>query len=82
VAPNQSYAVAINPSPAFVSAFGRSARPIVLRFSTGDEITRDMHAALIKAGLSDVDEPLMSADDPGKGVSRSPPLDEDAQAGP
>jgi hypothetical protein len=82
VEPNQSYALAINPSPAFANAHGRSAKPIGWRFSTSGEVTRYMQVALVQAGLSGVDEPLMSWEDPGEGVSRSQPPSEDAQAAP
>lgn len=71
LAPNRTYALQINPAPAFKNAGGRSAKPYPLSFSTTGQITRDMHSALTQAGLTDADEPLMSWDDPGKGVSRS-----------
>jgi hypothetical protein len=72
VAPNRSYAVEINPAPQFANSGGRTAKPMVLHFTTTGLITRDMHTALTQAGLTEADEPLMSWDDPGTGVSRSP----------
>jgi hypothetical protein len=75
VAPNQSYALQINPAPAFKNAGGRSAKPYPMSFTTSADVTRDMHAALTQAGLTDADEPLMSWDDAGKGISRSPSPD-------
>lgn len=77
VAPNQSYAVQINPSPVFANAGGRSARPCLLRFATTETATRNMHDALEQAGLTDADEPIMTWNDAG-GVSRSPPPDDGA----
>jgi hypothetical protein len=83
VAPNQAYALAINPSPAFANAHGRSVRPIAWRFSTSGEVTRNMQSALVQAGLNAADEPLMNSHDPGRGVSRSPDPDAaEAQAAP
>jgi hypothetical protein len=76
VAPRRSYAVALNAAPAFASAQGRSAKPFLLRFSTADVGVRNVHDALVQAGLTDADEPIMSWRDDGKGVSRSPPPDD------
>jgi len=73
--PNRTYALQINPAPAFKNAGGRSAKPYPLSFSTSAAITRNMHDALTQAGLTDADEPLMSWDDPGQGVSHSPTRD-------
>lgn len=82
-APNQSYAVQINPAPDFVNDTGRSATPVVIHFSTTGAVTPDMHDALVAAGLTDDDEPLMSWDDPGKGVSQvAPNPDSGAQPTP
>jgi hypothetical protein len=78
VAQNQTYAIEVNAAPVFANASGRSARATPMHFSTTDAITRDMHEALSQAGLTDVDEPLMSWRDEGAGVSRSPaPPDDD-----
>jgi hypothetical protein len=60
VAQNQAYALQINASPDFVSARGRSAAPYLLRFSTTGTTVYDMHAALVQAGLTDADDPIMS----------------------
>ena len=73
VAPSQSYAIGINPAPDFQTTGGRSAKSIVLRFTTTGDVTRDLHTALTQAGLTDDDEPIMSGDDPGKGVSQAEP---------
>jgi hypothetical protein len=80
VAPNKTYAVEINPTPDFRNATGRSAKDHTLRFTTTETGTRDLHDALSQAGLTDADEPLMSWDDPGKGVSQSPPPSDDQAA--
>ena len=71
VATGQTYAMSINPAPRFSSDAGRAAKPYVLRFTTVDPETRDMHAALTQAGLTEVDEPVMDWNDQGKGVSQS-----------
>jgi hypothetical protein len=67
-----AYAVEINADRDFASANGRVAKPSVLRFSTLDIDARSVHAALLEAGLTDADEPIMSWRDDGAGVSRSP----------
>jgi hypothetical protein len=72
VAPNRAYAVEINAAPRFASAYGRSAKPYTLTFSTSDAITRSLHDALLQAGLVDTDEPIMTWRDPGQGVSQTP----------
>jgi hypothetical protein len=72
VSANETYAIAINLAPRFVSADGRSASAYVLKFTTSDVGVRDMHTALIQAGLTDVDDPIMTWRDDGKGVSQSP----------
>jgi hypothetical protein len=82
VAPGRTYAIQINPAPDFKNANGRSAKPYSLRFTTTAAVTRDMEAALAQAGLTPADEPLMSWDDPGKGVSQSPPPPADADDQP
>ena len=73
VAPHRTYAVELNGTPDFVSSKGRSAEPTLLHFSTTETGPRSMHDALLQAGLTDVDEPIMSWRDDGAGVSRSPP---------
>jgi hypothetical protein len=72
VAEHQAYAVEINAAPVFANATGRRAGATVLRFSRTGAVTRDMHDALLQAGLTDLDEPIMSWRDDGVGVSRSP----------
>jgi hypothetical protein len=64
--------VQINAAPDFVSARGRSAAPYLLHFSTTSATTYDMHAALIQAGLTDADDPIMTWNGVA-GVSNSPP---------
>ena len=73
VAAHTDYAVQINPTPEFVSADGRAARPAVLHFATGDVEVRSLHDALAQADLSDADDPIMRWQDPGAGVSHSAP---------
>ncbi len=72
VAPNETYAIAVNLAPRFASADGRLATPYVLKFTTGDVGVRDMHTALVQAGLTDTDDPIMTWQDDGKGVSQPP----------
>jgi hypothetical protein len=70
----RAYAIEINPAPRFASAYGRSAKPFILKFSTNDaETTRSLHDALAQAGLDDTDDPIMTWRDPGQGVSQSAP---------
>jgi hypothetical protein len=71
VAPKQSYAVEINPVRGFANANGRSVKPVALRFSTTDTGPRNVHDALLQAGLTDADEPIMTWRDDGNGVSQS-----------
>jgi hypothetical protein len=73
VAPSQGYAIEINPAPDFQTTSGRSAKSVVLHFTTTGDVTRDLHTALTQAGLTDDDEPIMTGDDPGKGVSQAEP---------
>jgi len=73
VDPKQAYALEINAAPRFASDAGRSAKPYVMRFSTTEAETRDLHTALDLAGLKDEDAPIMEWNDTGKGVSQSAP---------
>jgi hypothetical protein len=73
VDPKQTYALAINTAPRFASDAGRSAKPYVMRFTTTEAETRDLHTALDLAGLKDEDAPIMDWNDTGKGVSQSAP---------
>jgi len=70
LAPNQAYALAINETPDFSSDNGRSAKSYLWRFSTTGVGARNMHDALVQAGLTDADEPIMRSNDAG-GVSSS-----------
>jgi hypothetical protein len=73
VAPHQAYALQVNAPTDFRSEQGRSAKPTELRFSTTDTGPRDIHDALLQAGLTDVDDPVMTWHDDGKGVGASAP---------
>jgi hypothetical protein len=73
VAAHKTYAIAINPAPAFAAANGRLAKPDTLSFTTTDTQVVALHQALDQAGLTDADEPIMTWKDDGAGVSRSPP---------
>jgi hypothetical protein len=73
VAANRTFAVEINPAPRFASAYGRSAKPFTLTFSTTDADTFDLHNALLQAGLADTDAPIMTWSDDGHGVSQTAP---------
>ncbi|HTX47826.1 MAG TPA: hypothetical protein VME40_00425 [Caulobacteraceae bacterium] len=73
VAPKRTFAVEINSTPRFASAYGRSAKPFTLKFSTTDPGTFDLHDALLQAGLTDTDDPIMTWRDEGHGVSQTPP---------
>jgi hypothetical protein len=72
VAAHKTYAIAVNPAPAFAGANGRLAKPDTLSFSTTDTQVLGLHDALEQAGLNDADEPIMTWKDDGAGVSRSP----------
>jgi len=71
VAPSHAYAIEINETPRFVSADGRHAQSYTLKFTTQQQVTRGLHDALTQAGLTDVDDPIMTWRDPGKGVSQT-----------
>ena len=71
VAPNRTYALVINAAPRFASAYGRSAKAFTLTFATTDDDTPGVHDALLQAGLTDADEPIMTWHDPGRGVSQT-----------
>lgn len=73
VDPKQAYALEINAAPRFASDAGRLAKPYVMRFTTTEAETRDLHTALDLAGLKDEDAPIMDWNDTGKGVSQSAP---------
>jgi len=73
VAANRKYAIAVNPGRGFVSADGRAATPVLLRFSTTETGPRGMHEALLEAGLTDADEPIMSRHDDAGGAAISSP---------
>ena len=70
---NRTFALEVNPAPRFANAYGRSAKPFTLRFSTTDSETDDLHDALLQAGLADTDDPIMTWRDPGQGVSQTSP---------
>jgi len=84
VAPHQRYAVQINATRSFAADHGRSARPTLLHFSTGEAGVFDMHAALKQAGLSDADEPIMRwrDTDAGHPALASPPREDDDAGAP
>jgi hypothetical protein len=73
VSANRAYAIEINPAPRFASAYGRSAKPYTLKFSTNGVMTRALHDALLQAGLDDTDDPIMTWRDPGQGISQTAP---------
>jgi hypothetical protein len=69
--PNRTFALVINGTPRFESAYGRLAKPFTLKFASTDANTPSVHEALRQAGLTDSDEPIMTWKDPGRGVSQS-----------
>jgi hypothetical protein len=71
LAPNRTYALAINPAPRFASAYGRLATPFTLTFESTDADTPGVHDALVQAGLTDADQPILTWHDPGRGVSQT-----------
>jgi hypothetical protein len=73
VAPHKTYAISVNPAPAFAGANGRLAATDTLSFSTTDTQVLALHDALEQAGLTDADDPIMTWKDDGAGISRSPP---------
>lgn len=56
---NGKFALGVNVAPGFVSAAGRAVPPFVLRFSTNGDVTTGVPRALIQAGLSEADGPIM-----------------------
>jgi hypothetical protein len=75
---HQSYAIQINAPRDFANDAGRTAKPTLLRFSTGDVGPRDLHEALKLSGLTEADDPIMTWKDPGAGVSQSARAADDA----
>ena len=73
VAGHTRYAIDINAPAEFASVGGRSAKAARLSFSTGDNGPVNVHDALVKAGLTDADEPIMRWRDTGAGISQSSP---------
>jgi hypothetical protein len=73
VAAHQTYALEINAPRDFIGEDGRKAKPTLLHFSTTEVGPRDIHDALVLAGLTDVDDPVMTWHDNGAGVSQSEP---------
>jgi hypothetical protein len=69
--PNRPFALVINGTPRFESAYGRTAKPYTLKFATTDANTPSVHEALLQAGLTDSDQPIMTWHDEGRGVSQS-----------
>jgi hypothetical protein len=69
LAPNRPYALVINFAPRFASAYGRSAKSFTLKFASTDADTPGVHDALLQAGLTDRDEPILTWHDQGRGVS-------------
>ena len=70
-AEHQTYAIKINAPTDFKSEYGRSASPTELHFTTAETGPRSIHDALLQAGLTDADDPVMTWRDPGSGVSQS-----------
>jgi hypothetical protein len=72
---NAAYAIALGSPPGFEDKAGRGAVPLVLKFSTNDQIVADLHDALDEAGLTDADDPVMTWNDDGKTppISAPPP---------
>jgi len=82
VAAHQSYGIEINAPRVFIGEGGRKAKPMLLHFSTTDVGPRDIHDALQLAGLTDVDDPVMTWRDSGAGVSRSTPPEDEPPSDP
>lgn len=82
VAGHTRYAIDINAPADFASVGGRSAKAARLGFTTGDNGPVNVHDALVKAGLSDADEPIMRWRDAGAGVSQSSPKTAEADDTP
>jgi hypothetical protein len=68
-----AYAVALGRPPGFGAVGGRDMAPMVLKFSTGEEIVDNLHDALDEAGLTDADEPIMTWTDDGRTPPQSRP---------
>jgi hypothetical protein len=69
---NRTFALQVNATPRFASDYGRLATPFTVRFSTTGEVSEDLHQALLRAGLRDEDDPIMSEDVAVQGVSQTP----------
>jgi hypothetical protein len=76
-----AYAVELGGAPGFAAEGGRQMAPLVLKFSTGDEIVDNLHDALDAAGLTDADEPIMTWNDDGKTPPKSSPVSAAPPAG-
>ena len=66
---HQAYALQINATNAFASDGGRSARPDLLRFTTGAPGVFDLEAALSQASLKPEDDPIMRWTDQDAGAA-------------
>jgi hypothetical protein len=69
---NTAYAIDLGATPGFTGDAGRKATPLVLKFSTNEQVVDNLHDALDEAGLTDADEPIMTGEDDGKTPPRSP----------
>ncbi len=67
------YAIQLGAPPGFAADAGRDMAPMVVKFSTSEQIVDDLHDALDEAGLTDADEPIMTWNDDGKTPPKSPP---------
>ena len=56
---NGKIAFTVNIARGFVSEAGRAAKPFTLAFATADRQTNSIHDALVQAGLTDADNPIM-----------------------
>lgn len=70
---SHAFALQINAVSRFATDYGRPAAPYTLKFSTSDDVTEYLDDALMQAGLTHADDPIMSPQAAAQGVSQTAP---------
>jgi hypothetical protein len=70
---NSAFAVEINASPDFVTVAHRTLPPFTLHFKTTSDASGSLHDALLAAGLTDADDPIMTWNGAGGGAASVAP---------
>jgi hypothetical protein len=70
---NSAFAVEINAAPDFVTVAHRTLPPFTLHFKTTSDASDDLHDALLAAGLTDADDPIMTWNGAGGGAASVAP---------